>query len=337
MIPDQWYAVLESNEIPRNKPIGVTRMGEKLVFFRDSSGQPVCLYDRCCHRGASLSKGKIIGDTIRCPFHGLQYNESGKCVVIPANGSNAVVPERYRVKAYPAREYKDLIWIWYGEPREVYPEINFVEGLGAEFTYSTVRDHWNTHYSRAIENQLDVVHLPFVHHNSIGRGNRRIVNGPVSSVDGDKIIVWVNNEVDKGQIPLKPEEMSEPRELPMLHFYFPNTWQNRLADSTRVVVAFAPIDEENTMMYVRLYQKTVSLPVLRDVYNFFSRFGNMFILNQDRRVVITQLPKRSQLRMDEKLIQGDRPIIQYRRRRQELIESWNEANSIKKISEPNTQ
>jgi phenylpropionate dioxygenase-like ring-hydroxylating dioxygenase large terminal subunit len=163
------------------------------------------------------------------------------------------------------------------------------------------------------------------------------VNGPVSSVDGDKIIVWVNNEVDRGQIPLKTEEMPKQKGPPLLHFYFPNTWQNRLSDSVRIVVAFAPIDEENTMMYVRLYQKTVNLPVIREVYNFFSRFGNKFILNQDRRVVITQEPKMSQLQIDEKLIQGDRPIIQYRRRRQELIESWNEANSIKKISEPNTQ
>jgi phenylpropionate dioxygenase-like ring-hydroxylating dioxygenase large terminal subunit len=320
MIPDQWYAVLESKELPRNRPIGVIRMGERLVFFRDSEENPVCLYDQCCHRGAKLSKGKIMGDTVRCPFHGLEYDSSGKCAVIPANGRNAEVPDRYKVNAYPAREYMDFIWIWYGESRDEYPEINFVEDLRDEFSYSTVRDLWNTHYSRAIENQLDVIHLPFVHFNSIGRGNRRIVNGPVTKYEGNKILVWVTNEVDQGQTPLNPDEMPDPIEPPLLQFYFPNTWQNRLSDSTRVVVAFAPIDDEHTMMYVRLYKKTVTLPVLKTIYNFFSRFGNRFILNQDRRVVVTQEPKMSQLRMDERLIQGDRPIIFYRRRRQELKE-----------------
>jgi phenylpropionate dioxygenase-like ring-hydroxylating dioxygenase large terminal subunit len=319
MIPNQWYAVLESNELPKNKPIGLTRMGEKLVFFRDTKGKPVCLYDKCCHRGASLSKGKIMGDTIRCPFHGLEYDGSGKCKVIPAYGKMAPIPERYRVNAYPTRELHDLIWIWFGEKQEEYPEINFIEDISDEFSYSTVRDHWKTHYSRAIENQLDVVHLPFVHYNSIGRGNRRIVNGPVTQLQDNKIMVWVDNEVDRGQVPLKPEEMLVPKDPALLHFYYPNVWQNRLSDSTRVVVAFAPIDDENTMMYVRLYQKSIKVPILKSVFNYFSRFGNQFILNQDRRIVVTQEPKISQLRSGEKLIQGDLPIIFYRRRRQEMI------------------
>ena len=200
MIPNQWYAILESNELPRNKPVAVTRMGEKLVLFRDTNGNPICLFDRCCHRGAALSKGKIMGDTIRCPFHGLEYDSTGKCVVIPANGKNAEVPDRYKVNSYPAREFVSFIWIWYGKPREEYPDIGFIEDLTEDFSYSTVRDHWNTHYSRAIENQLDVVHLPFVHENSIGRGNKRIVNGPVARYDGNKILVWLRNEVDVGQI-----------------------------------------------------------------------------------------------------------------------------------------
>ena len=97
MIPNQWYAVLDSKELHQGKLLGVTRFGEKLVFYRDSSGNPVCLFDRCCHRGASLSYGKIMGDHVQCPFHGLEYNSTGRCVLIPANGKNEEVPERYKV------------------------------------------------------------------------------------------------------------------------------------------------------------------------------------------------------------------------------------------------
>jgi phenylpropionate dioxygenase-like ring-hydroxylating dioxygenase large terminal subunit len=43
MIPNQWYAILESNEVKRGKPIGVTRMGEKLVLWRDEQGKVVCM------------------------------------------------------------------------------------------------------------------------------------------------------------------------------------------------------------------------------------------------------------------------------------------------------
>jgi phenylpropionate dioxygenase-like ring-hydroxylating dioxygenase large terminal subunit len=320
MIPNQWYAVLESSELPRNKPIGVTRLAEKLVFFRDSKGEPVCLKDHCCHRGAALSKGKVIGAHIQCPSHGLEYDGTGRCVKIPANGENTPVPERYHVTGYPVRDLHGFIWIWYGEPRDEYPNINFVEDIKG-FSYSTVRDHWATHYSRAIENQLDVVHLHFVHHNTIGRGNRTLVHGPLVREEPNKIMVWVWNEVDTGQKPVKPEEFPEPTGPALLHFYFPNTWQNRLGDDTRVVVAFAPIDQENTMMYVRLYLKTTPIPVLREIINWLSKRGNSVILGQDRRVVITQTPKASAFRMDEKLIQGDRPIVAYRRKRQELMDS----------------
>ena len=316
MIPNQWYAVLDSKELPRGKPIGATRFGEKLVFFRDSKGEPVCLFDRCCHRGAALSYGKVIGDHVQCPFHGLEYDSTGKCVLIPANGKDEPVPERYRVNAYPAREKHGFIWVWYGEPREDYPEINFPDDLEG-FAYSTLIDHWNAHYSRVIENQLDVVHLPFVHYNSIGRGNKTLVNGPHVKVEDNRIYVWVYNQVDEGQKPLKPEEV-EGKWPPLLHFYFPNIWMNRIADKTRVFAAFVPVDDENTLLYLRLYQKTVNIPILREVFNWASKYGNRFIAHQDRRVVQTQVPKPSSLRMDEVLLQGDRPIVEYRKLRDRL-------------------
>jgi phenylpropionate dioxygenase-like ring-hydroxylating dioxygenase large terminal subunit len=56
MIPNQWYAVLESCQIPSGGLIGATRMGEKLVFWR-TADRVVCLRDLCAHRGAALSAG----------------------------------------------------------------------------------------------------------------------------------------------------------------------------------------------------------------------------------------------------------------------------------------
>ena len=70
MIPNQWYVVLDSSEV-RDAPIGVTRMGEKLVFWRDQAGKLSCLRDRCVHRGVELSKGHVVSNgRLQCPFHG---------------------------------------------------------------------------------------------------------------------------------------------------------------------------------------------------------------------------------------------------------------------------
>lgn len=97
MIPNQWYVVLDSTQV-KTKQVGVTRMGEKLVFWRDATGKVACARDRCVHRGVALSKGKVLPNgALQCPFHGFEYDASGKVTKIPANGKNAPVPERFKV------------------------------------------------------------------------------------------------------------------------------------------------------------------------------------------------------------------------------------------------
>jgi phenylpropionate dioxygenase-like ring-hydroxylating dioxygenase large terminal subunit len=324
MIPNQWYAILESNEVKKGRPVGFTRMGEKIVAWRDGKGQLSVMSDQCPHRGVALSVGKLKGDCIQCPFHGFEYDTSGACTLIPANGRDAEPPKAMHVKTYTTREEHGFIYLWWGEPQVEYPPVPWFESIGEDMVYSTLRDHWKCHYSRAIENQLDVVHLPFVHHNTIGRGNRTLVNGPVAKEEskgkGDNLLnLWVYNETDNGQKPIKPSDMPEPTRHPSLQFRFPNIWQNWIADSIRIVLAFTPIDDENTMMYLRYYH-TTRTSILRQLAGWTGSLANLIIERQDRCVVITQHPTRSDLGIGEILIPGDHPIVVYRKRRRMLIE-----------------
>src|SRR5512135_3028806 len=107
MIRNQWYVVLESNEVgPR--PVGVTRLGENMVFWRDQAGKINAAVDRCPHRGVALSAGKTLAGQLQCPFHGFEFDSSGKCVLIPANGRNGVVPNALRLNTYPTYEAHGL-------------------------------------------------------------------------------------------------------------------------------------------------------------------------------------------------------------------------------------
>ena len=73
MIRNQWYVVMSSDQV-KDEPAGVTRMGEKLVFWRDGEGKVSCLWDRCAHRGVQLSVGKVLHNgRLQCPFHGFEY------------------------------------------------------------------------------------------------------------------------------------------------------------------------------------------------------------------------------------------------------------------------
>jgi phenylpropionate dioxygenase-like ring-hydroxylating dioxygenase large terminal subunit len=187
--------------------------------------------------------------------------------------------------------------------------------------WSGMTDRWKTHYSRVIENQLDVVHVPFIHRTTIGRGMGTLVNGPYTEVNGDSLSFWPTNEHDHGQTPVLPKQMTKPeRAQTYLTFIFPNLWQNHILDSLRIVVAFVPVDDNNTLLYLHTYQKMVTIPVLRNLYMVATKFYNRIILHQDRRVVETHQPKETSLRMNESLIPGDHPVILYRKRRGELKE-----------------
>ncbi len=318
MIKNQWYAVLDAKEVKPGKLTGVTRFSEKLVFWRGEENKIGCIYDQCCHRGASIFAGKLCGNHPECPFHGFTYNTSGNVSCIPANGSKTPVAANFKVHSYTAKEAYGFIWVWYGERQEELPEIPFFEELREGYSYSTFSENWEVHYTRAIENQLDVVHLPFVHASTIGKGNKTLVNGPVVTWKDDRMTFYVKNEKDRGQKPEKPDEIADYEALFSLQLQMPNLWQNRISDKVRIVAAFAPVDEENTRIYLRFYQCFMRAPIVKQLINKMSIPMNKVIFHQDRKVVLTQQPRKSELIMGENLIQGDLPIIEYRKRRDHL-------------------
>jgi phenylpropionate dioxygenase-like ring-hydroxylating dioxygenase large terminal subunit len=227
-----------------------------------------------------------------------------------------------KVFGYPTHEAHGFIFIWWGQPAGDLPPPAWFADIDGSFSYAGVRDPWTTHYSRAIENQLDVVHVPFIHANTIGRGGRTVVDGPlVEWLDENRFRVYVQNRHDDGTPPVRPREMLRPDVTFWLEFIFPNLWQNHISEQMRVIIAFVPVDNEHSILYLRQYQNFMRVPGLRSIVNRLSMPFNTLVAHQDRRVVVTQLPRRTTLKMGEKLIQGDFPIVAYRRRREELIET----------------
>lgn len=319
MIRNQWYVILRSDELRNGRPIGVTRMGEKMVLWRSKAGEPVCQVDLCPHRGAALSLGRLLNDHLQCPFHGFEFDSSGQSTFIPANGVVSPAPRGMRVKTYPAREAHGYIYIWWGDGRPEYPPLPWFADLDSSFSTADLKDHWTVHYSRAIENQLDVFHLPFVHATTIGRGGRTIADGPITLVDDNGMQIWVDNRFDDGKtMPRRASELPAPARPPSLLFKFPNFWMNRISDDVRITVFFTPVDNENCILYLRSYQRFMRIPVIKDLVTWLFNPSNRIILNQDKRVVLSQRPISSTWRMGEKLIPADHPIIEYRRMRREL-------------------
>jgi phenylpropionate dioxygenase-like ring-hydroxylating dioxygenase large terminal subunit len=163
MVPNQWYPILESRQLSRNKPLGVMRLGERLVLWREANGHIACMRDRCPHRSAMLSRGKIRDGCIECPYHGLRFASDGRCTIIPANGCDAAVPDGFNLAPIAVREEHGVVWYWYGarQPTAELPWPSEIAELGG----NAVSIHYDADIPqlRAVENVFDFHHLNFVH------------------------------------------------------------------------------------------------------------------------------------------------------------------------------
>jgi 5,5'-dehydrodivanillate O-demethylase len=137
-------------------------MNEEFTLYRGEGGAPHVVAYRCAHRGTQLSTGWVEDDCLRCFYHGWQYDASGQCVDMPAEDSS--FPPKVRIAAYPTVEYLGIVFAYLGEgdPPSLrgFPEL---EGDGL-LEWSTYLRPCN--YTNNVENNLDQVHIAFVHRGS---------------------------------------------------------------------------------------------------------------------------------------------------------------------------
>lgn len=307
-----WYPVMETREV-RGKPVGARRLGLDLVLWRTTGGDVVAQTDRCPHLGAALSSGAVEEDCIACPFHGMRFHRDGRCTHVPSMGAGARIPDALRARTFATREQHGFVWLWWGEaaPDDRLP---FFTELATGWSWHTQIVEWPANYTRAIENQLDVAHLAFVHRTTIGMGGRSRVDGPHVEAGADGIRIWTTNRRDDGSPPRSNEDLAAAAagKAATLHLLYPGLW--RLNISARLVnfIAFVPIDEGRTLYYLRTYRP--GRPgVLGRLMSLITPLLNGLILDQDRRVVVTQKPLNSLDARDDHLVNADRAIIEYRK------------------------
>jgi vanillate O-demethylase monooxygenase subunit len=165
-VRNAWYVAGWDHEIGRSMLRRIV-LDEPIVLYRTVEGKAVALEDRCCHRQAPLSMGKLVGNIVHCPYHGLQYDPSGACVKIPSQDR---VPPSAKVKSYPLVEKNHWIWLWMGDPAKADPskieDFHWLDdpkwGFGGNYL------HVDASYLLLVENLLDTTHLPFLHPDTLG-------------------------------------------------------------------------------------------------------------------------------------------------------------------------
>jgi vanillate O-demethylase monooxygenase subunit len=161
-----WYVAAWDHEIQR-EPLARTLLDTPVVLWRTEDGTPVAFEDRCCHRQAPLSAGKIVGDRLQCGYHGLMFDRSGACVEVP---SQTKVPPDARVKSYPMFERNHWVWIWMGDPEDADDTLIPDTYWHDSSDWVSIGDKFSVdcNYQLLIDIQLDNTHSRFVHPDTLG-------------------------------------------------------------------------------------------------------------------------------------------------------------------------
>lgn len=296
-------------------PLAATLLGEPLVLWRDATGVPRAMRDRCVHRGTALSLGRVEGGEIICPYHGWRFGTDGRCVHIPQLEDPTRVPGKACVPAYRCEERLGLVWVALDAPRWPVPEVPEF----ADPAWRVVRTGpfaWDAHASRQLENFTDFGHFAFVHEGLLGDPTKPVVAHHEVSVDGP-VVSYAYGRPDQPNTEKLPVFAAEPRKAEMrrtrYRIQLPFTLVEHIdwggADGMVYVFVSQPVDEGRCIGYC-LVARNYNLDQPDAVMQEFERT----IFGQDRRIIESQPGGAVPLEGDAELhMVFDKVALAYRR------------------------
>ena len=162
-IRNAWFPVLPSYRV-KDSPVGVTRLCENIVLWRDNEGQVHAIEDRCPHRGARLSLGWNLGDRVACWYHGIEVDGGGTVQNVPAVPACPLEGQTC-LRSYPVQEIRGAVFLWFGDELHQTPDkLVLPEQLASdEWGSMLCTSYWNTSYRYAIDNVMDPMHGAYLH------------------------------------------------------------------------------------------------------------------------------------------------------------------------------
>ena len=283
-----WYIVGASGDL-KSEPKPVLLNGLPLVTFRDSSGQSVALLDRCSHRNAPLSAGRIVDGNIECHYHGWRFDGSGACRAVPGSCGDSDHPAR-RVTSFACRDSQGWIWV-YSTP-DVEPDHEpYVIPCADQPGYLTIREHLRMPgpLDAVAENALDVPHTAFVHSGLFRKNkDRKPIDVVIRSLEGGVEAQYIGEERPEGLA----GRILAPQGGEVFHwdrFLLPSIAQveYRLSERSHIMVtaALTPRSSSVTDLYATV---AVNVPVPNAILRTVFKPIALHILRQDMEILRRQ-------------------------------------------------
>ncbi|KGG15208.1 MULTISPECIES: Rieske 2Fe-2S domain-containing protein [unclassified Prochlorococcus] len=191
-----WYAVCSVKELSKGKAYFFTMFNEPLVVYKDKQSELRCVKDLCPHRGASFIGGEVIDGELVCPYHGARFSSDGKCTNLSRITCNHIVDDNYdnyaskiHLYQYVCKEIGDYIYIYYtGKAKTNLNDFTISNSLDSsllnnygfdinDYSYEEVVVDFKCEWARILENHLDILHLFWVHGETIpdNEVNRKVI------------------------------------------------------------------------------------------------------------------------------------------------------------------
>ncbi len=167
-LANHWYIAAAAGELGET-PLRRDVEGETLVLWRDGEGQPRAMVDRCAHRGMALSRGRVDGGCLSCPYHGWKYDSAGRVCAVPSLMFSEALPHA-SMRTFPIIEQDDQLWVWIGDDEAKAKPPSFPHHDEPGWTSFFMQTRFGAEVEDCIENFLDVPHTLHVHPGLFRRG-----------------------------------------------------------------------------------------------------------------------------------------------------------------------
>lgn len=184
-IVSYWQIACRSRDL-RAAPLAVTIGEWPIVLFRDARGEAVALDDRCAHRNAPLSLGRVCNGRLQCRYHGWEFDSAGCAVHIPAL-PEGTLPDVARVATHYTLEQDGFVWVASGEVRPAALPYRFPHLGERGWTSFVMRTPFRGTVEACLENFLDCPHATFVHRYWFRAPTAKAVRATVCATDDGAI------------------------------------------------------------------------------------------------------------------------------------------------------
>ncbi len=324
-----WYAVCSKSEIKKDEPYSFTMYNEPLIIYIDKNQNLRCVKDLCPHRGASFIGGEVKEGNLICPYHGAQFGSNGECTNLSRITCNHIVDDNYNNYAskihlyqYVCKEISDYIYIYYtGKAKTNLNDFEIKDPLERRFpdkygfniedyAYEEVIVDFKCDWARIIENHLDILHLFWVHGDTI----------PDNDVNR-KVITSFNQQIKRGKDEIESiyKYKDKRGEFIRIKFLPPGRiiiYKGEPEKSRYIqILDHIPLSNNQARVIVRHYRKFMKNKLLTNIFLFKKLQHRVFykVFAEDYMILRTQTYNNQMgfIEKDNVKLLGEDKMVQY--------------------------